>query len=443
MFMPFQVLGMWIRGLISLAVFGAAIALLVLWYNNREHTVVERVVEGRPADVPIDDKLQVDTEPARHRTRIVQWHFGLNKETAYLLGGLAFLGLALGGGRAFSPWLWRRSGGRNDPQPENARQTEYVRCGDGRELAIASFGPADGDPIVCIHGWGLDSNEWFYAKRELGAYRIIIWDLPGLGRSPLPSNRDWSLERLAHDLNDVVACAGGKRVTLLGHSIGAMIILTYCKVFPEALGSRVGRLVLAHGTYTNPVRTSSNPRLHSALQKPVLEPSCHLMIWLSPLMRVLNWMSYLNGSAHRSTERDSFSGKETRGQLDFLTRFYCSAPPHVVARGMLAMFRYDATATLTRITIPTLIVAGDNDKSCTPEASRFMAERIPDAELVVLPDAKHCGLFEWHERFHEVVVRFLAESRDSLGRGVNASASAPAPPSSDGPIRVPGPSAGT
>jgi len=402
---------MWIRGLLSLGLLGVGVALLALWFDNREHSVVEHIVADRPAEIDnVNDKESGETPPIeRTYTRVVRWQLGLNKETAYLAGAIVFLGISAGGGRALSPWVWRRSGSSDNLRSEDAPATERIRCKDGRELCVASYGPADGDPIVCIHGWGLDKSEWHYAKEELSAFRIITWDLPGLGGSPIPADRNWDLERLAQDL-DVIVGLSRKPVTLLGHSIGAMIILTYCKLFPEAIGGRVGRIVLAHGTYTNPVKTSSKPRLHSALQKPVLEPCCHLMIWLSPLMWAMNWLSYLNGSAHRSTERDSFSGNESRDQLDFLTRLYCAAPPHVIARGMLAMFRYDATATLSRITVPALVIAGDNDRSCTPEASRFMAERLPNAELVVLPNAKHCGLFEWHVPFHEALVSFLADS---------------------------------
>jgi hypothetical protein len=57
-----------------------------------------------------------------------------------------------------------------------------------------------------------------------------------------------------------------------------MIILTYCKLFPAALGTRVRALVLAHGTYTNPVRTTSMAGLYTALQKPILEPLCALVV---------------------------------------------------------------------------------------------------------------------------------------------------------------------
>jgi pimeloyl-ACP methyl ester carboxylesterase len=177
-----------------------------------------------------------------------------------------------------------------------------------------------------------------------------------------------------------------------------MITLTFCRLFPEALLTRVAGLVLAHSTYTNPVRTTKHAALYTALQKPVLEPLCHLMIWLSPLVWLLNLLSYLNGSAHRSTERSSFSGTETWGQLDFLTRYYLSPSPAVVARGFLAMFRYDATHVLASIPVPTLLFTGHLDRLIVPETARFMAERVPDARLARLEPAGHMAVFERHDR---------------------------------------------
>jgi pimeloyl-ACP methyl ester carboxylesterase len=151
-------------------------------------------------------------------------------------------------------------------------------------------------------------------------------------------------------------------------------------------------LLLAHGTYTNPVKTTAHAGLYAALQKPVLKPLCHLMVWLAPVVRVLNWLNYLNGSAHRSTERDSFSGRETPGQLDFITRYYCKAASDAVGRGMLAMLCYDATDVLGRISVPVHVVGGAEDRTCLPAASRDMAEAIPGAGLTLLSPARHCGL---------------------------------------------------
>ncbi len=236
---------------------------------------------------------------------------------------------------------------------------------------------------------------------------MITWDLPGLGGSDRPTNRDWSMENLARALDAVIATAGEKPVVLVGHSIGVMITLTHCKLFPDASGKRVRGLVLAQSTYTNPVNTTSMSGLYKLLQNPVLVPLCHLMIWTSPVFRLLNCMSYLNGSACRSTERGSFSGKETRGQLEFIARYYCKSAPDVIARGMLGMLKYDATEVLQRISVPTLVVAGDNDRVCLPSASQYMAMKIPGATLFTLTDAKHCGLFEHHESFHGALSEFI------------------------------------
>lgn len=222
-----------------------------------------------------------------------------------------------------------------------------------------------------------------------------------------PANSDYSLENLATALDEVINAASDQPVVLMGHSIGGMISLTHCKLFPKALGNRVKGLVLVNTTYTNPVRTTSMAALKTALQKPLFEPLLHLTIALSPIVRVLNWLSYMNGSAHTSAERSGFSGNETRGQLDFIAAYTPRVSPAVIARGMLAMLRYDATDTLATINVPALVITGDRDSVCKPEASEYMRSQIPAAELVTLSPAKHQALLEHHHEFAAAVHPFL------------------------------------
>jgi pimeloyl-ACP methyl ester carboxylesterase len=125
----------------------------------------------------------------------------------------------------------------------------------------------------------------------------------------------------------------------------------------------------------------------------------------------MNALTYLNGSLHFFVDRGAFSGRETRQQLDFTARYFLVARPGVIARGLLAMFRYDATDVLHRINVPTLIVAGDRDVSTKASASLEMAKRIPDARLVMLHPARHMGHFEHHTRFTDEVDRFVASCR--------------------------------
>src|SRR4029077_20902959 len=127
---------------------------------------------------------------------------------------------------------------------------------------------------------------------------------------------------------------------------------------------------------------------------PILVSLLHLTIWVSPLILLSNVMSYLNGSAFLSTKSSGFAGKETWEELDFVTRFQLQASPAVMARGMLGMLRYDATAVLKDVNVPALVVAGDRDSVCKSEASERMRRDIPDAQLTRLVPAKHMGLIE-------------------------------------------------
>jgi pimeloyl-ACP methyl ester carboxylesterase len=270
-------------------------------------------------------------------------------------------------------------------------------------------GPPDAPTIVLTHGWGANRDEWLELRHHLaGRFRLIMWDLPGLGRSKRPDNRDYRLETLAGHLDAVVGLAGGRPVVLLGHSIGGMITLTYCREFPEALGPKVAGLVLVHTTYTNPVRTTKHAPLYSALERPLIVPLLHLTIALSPLVWLMNWMAYLNGSTHLSTARQSFAGGQTREQLGRCARFAPHGPPAVLARGMFGMLRYDATAALRSINVPALVVPGDRDPILPPEASERIRDGIPGARLQTLSPARHMGLIEHHERFAREVATFVS-----------------------------------
>jgi pimeloyl-ACP methyl ester carboxylesterase len=348
--------------------------------------------------------------------------FGWNQETIFLAAAIILALVALAGATIVKAILKLRTSGKRvgaaDPRraPTPALQ-QRLRRPDGSELHVEFYGPENGPPIVLTHGWGLDSREWNYLKRDLSdSFRLIVWDEPGLGKSTRPTNRNYKLENLARDLEAVLALAGDKPAILLGHSIGGMITLTLCRLSPAVLGRRVVGLVLTHTTPTNPVRTTSGAAFLSAIEKPVLVPLMYLTIALSPLVWLMNWLSYLNGSAHLATKQSSFGGTETWEEIDFFTKFQPQAPPAVMARGMLGMMRYDATETLARISVPILVVAGDRDTVTKPEASERIRSSVPRARLVTLAPAKHLGLIEHDERYADAVREFAYAAQTQRGR---------------------------
>jgi len=430
-FMPFNILGIWFRGLLSIAILAGSGYLFYRWYDEshvviQAPNIVKRVVT--PDDVrPGEEPKPIAVEVAPPARRVFRFEPGLNRPTYLLAAGLSLLAWATlgrwighgvrmlmlrpGASSAGSPQASSTESEPDvDPSDDRRGEAHTIPRPDGSVLRVECYGPADAPPIVFTHGWGADSTEWFYQKKYLAdRFRLIVWDLPGAGLSKKPTNNDYRLENLAADLKDVIDFAGGRPAFLVGHSIGGMTTLTFCKEFPDWLGSKVAGLVLVHTTYTNPVRTTRMAGLYTAIEKPVIVPLLYLTIALWPLVWIMNWLSYFNGSVHRSTHKSSFSGAETRGQLDFISKIAPRYRPDVLARGMLGMIAYDATNALPRIDVPTLVVVGDRDTTTPPEAGEFIARQVPMAELVTLSPAKHMGLFEYHGRFDQLVSRFAAD----------------------------------
>jgi pimeloyl-ACP methyl ester carboxylesterase len=350
---------------------------------------------------------------AEHQRSYFDPQWGFNHPTLFFTLAVVLLLWVLLGGvviRVFLSFLLKANGEDVVKTNSPLEKGTVSRLGrpDGSELYVESYGPEGAPVIVLTHGWGADRTEWDYLRRDLAdGFRLIVWDLPGLGRSSEPANHDYRLEKLANDLQAVLSLAGDQPAILLGHSIGGMITLTYCGLFPPALGTRVGGIALVQTTYTNPVRTTSFAGLLSALERPLVIPLLHLTIGLAPLVWLMNQLSYLNGSAIMSSKGSGFAGSETWQQIEHVTRLGVKAWPAVLARGMLGMLRYDATATLKAITVPTLVIAGDHDSVCKPEASQRMHHEIAGSQLALLKPAKHMGLIEHHTDFAAYLTKFV------------------------------------
>lgn len=336
------------------------------------------------------------------------WSVGAVVGTGYLVAGLAML-LWTVVGRWVILALFRRPG---PDEPKAIRPDSVARLPrpDGTELHVETYGPPDAPPIIFTHGAGSNSTSWYYAKRHLAdRFRLLVWDSPGVRHSRGPDNRDFSLEKHARDLEAVLSLTGDMPAVLVGHSMGGMTVLTFCRLFPEALGRRVAGLALLDTSFTNPARTTTFAGFFSAVQKPLLEPLLHLVVWTWPVVWLTNWLSYFNGSSHLSSMLTGFAGTETRGQLDLATRYNALTPPAVLARQNLAMFRYDATEVLDTLPVPVLLLTGHLDRMIVPETSRRMREAIPAAHLETLEPAGHMALFERHEQFAAALEAFGAQ----------------------------------
>ncbi|MDB5229813.1 MAG: alpha/beta hydrolase [Chitinophagaceae bacterium] len=302
----------------------------------------------------------------------------------------------------------KKRNGEEEPYMFKAGTTEKIKSRDGNIINVEYYGKQDGQTIIFIHGWNSNIKSWFYQKRYFEHnYRLIMIDLPGLGKSTRPGNNDFSLSKMAKDLNTVIEYTGAKNPVLWGHSIGGMIILTLLAKHHHQLTTNIKGIILEHTTYINPVRTILFSKFLTAIQKPVLTPLCYILIGLSPIIWLSRWMSYLNGNSHIMTRYLTFAGTQTGKQLDHITLLSTLAPPAVTARGVLGMFNYDVSRELKNIQVPALIIAADKDRLTRPNASRYMEKSLPQAELVTVKPGGHQALVERHTEVNEAATLFI------------------------------------
>ncbi|MCW3115714.1 MAG: alpha/beta hydrolase [Segetibacter sp.] len=301
----------------------------------------------------------------------------------------------------------------DEPKQEHSKYSEQLKRPDGSVINIEFMGDNKLQPILFVHGWNENSTAWYYQKKKFSQNNyVILIDLPGLGKSKRPDNKDFSLQKMAADLEAVIEHLKLSKAVLWGHSIGGMIILTYCTQLSKNLEQRVKGIILQHTTFTNPTYTSILSALLRSIQKPILYPICYVMIALSPIFWLSKWMSYMNGNMLISTRFLTFAGTQTRSQLDFISRLSAMAPPSVFARGMLGMMKtYDVSRDLNKVTIPTLIFGARYDRLTKPVASEYMNKNIRNNELVILSPAGHQGQIERHTETNDAAEKFIAGLR--------------------------------
>jgi pimeloyl-ACP methyl ester carboxylesterase len=364
-------------GLLSLAIL--ALSIYLIW------TGYQRADEGDPG---LDPALA-----------------GEGDETRLWLGwGLLALSFF---GRFLWPLLLAKGGGKAPPiQRGEARE---VIGADGSKLRVEVFGRPDAPVLILTHGWGLDSTVWRYARAHLAErFHVIVWDLPGLGKSKLPPDGRIQLDRFAEDLRTVIGLAEGRPVVLVGHSIGGMTLQTLAGLRPELMGEQVKGLVLLNTTYLRPIRTTAMSGLVQALW-PLAALMMKLQIWLSPLFHIMKWQSYQSGQMHLAARIGGFGRHVTRSQLEHTALLMTKASPAVEAKGDFAMMDWDVSRKLPEIRVPTLVVVGDKDLITRPDAGETIAGLIPGARLQRMEGCGHMGFYEYSEAYDRAIADFADE----------------------------------
>lgn len=316
----------------------------------------------------------------------------------------------------------------------NRRRAGFALCPDGDGPPISLFYEVTGQKapaptLLLCDGLGCDGYVWKYLTWALATeYRIIHLQYRGHGQSSLPADlQNVRLSDFARDAVAVLDACECERAIFIGHSMGVQVALEAYNQTPE----RVAGLVLVCGSYGHPLRTfKGSDRLESLL--PVLRATVSRMpkvvsaLWRRALPTQLSFYlaQQIEIDGTRVRREDFFPYLEGLAAMD----------PRMFVCTMAAAGGHSAKDILSRIAVPTLIVAGRRDSFTPMTLSEEMAQVIPGAELHIIESGTHTAPIERPAEMAATISGFLR--RRLAPPALPAASSEPAgsgAPSSRGP----------
>ncbi|MBW3644328.1 MAG: alpha/beta hydrolase [Actinobacteria bacterium] len=283
-----------------------------------------------------------------------------------------------------------------DPQhAELARapQGEALAVGapDGTTLHAEVFGPDDAPTVVLAHGWLCTGRVWHHQLRALtGDLRVVAWDLRGHGKSARAATGDYSTAALAGDLAAVIdrTVPAGQQAVVVGHSMGAMVMVAWADAHPEQARTTLAGAVLVNTGVEQLVgrsRIFAGPAALSAAREAV---GRRLLGWAAP------WPSHPRPLVSRLVAAAVLGPDASPAQVDFCTRMVMDVPAEVRGAFGATLASFDLAHGLEALTVPTVVIAGEHDRLTPPVHARAMAEVLPRATLVELPTVGHMAPLE-------------------------------------------------
>ena len=263
-------------------------------------------------------------------------------------------------------------------------------------------------PVLLVQpggaGWGGDASPYIETFKPLENVRTVIYLEPrGIGRSQrLKDPHAYRMEEYVNDIESLRIYFGIKQIAIAAHSHGGFVALKYALQYPKM----VERLLLIDttpcssihlGNYHSWLKKRKGYRsASSALRKLQYNNSLSVdekeRAILKILLPVIHFYNFDNVSLQVNS---------------YLMNMVVSAEPHHYFNNIEA-FKYDLRELIHQITVPTLIINGDDDMPHIVLGSKLLHDRIPSANHVVIEKCGHWPMIEAPDAFFKAAVPFLS-----------------------------------
>ncbi|MHB8659833.1 MAG: alpha/beta fold hydrolase [Solirubrobacteraceae bacterium] len=308
---------------------------------------------------------------------------------------------------------------RSDPESARLRTTpkgrpQTVLSPDGTRLHVEVFGAESAPTVVLSHGWTEQISYWVYVIDELTGrhgLRVVAFDHRGHGQSEPAADGDYSMARFGEDIEAVLqACvAPDGRAVVAGHSLGAMALVAWAEHHdPQARASAAALINTGVSNLVNDSLIIPIPVLAQALNR--LIPPSRFVGSRAPLPRFSTPLSYA------LTRWVAFGPTATPAQVAFYERMLISCRPEARASIGIAISQLDLAHALANLTVPTLVIAGDQDRLTPPSHAERIAAALPRlARLAILEQTGHMSPLERPAEVSEAISQLAASVGAAAG----------------------------
>ncbi|MCA6449979.1 MAG: alpha/beta hydrolase [Chitinophagaceae bacterium] len=249
-------------------------------------------------------------------------------------------------------------------------------------------------PLVLIHGTSSSLFTWDSTVLLLGAqHRIIRFDLPGFALTGPQPERDYSMALYTRFVDSVLLRLGVAKCVLGGNSLGGSIVWQYAVQYP----AKVQKLILVDAGGYVPKERMDLPLGFRLAKMPVVN---NLVKWITPKQLV------------RKSVEDVYGNKKRVS--DDLVNLYSDMTLRagnrqaLIDRMQLGLGE-DASAQIRTLSLPTLIVWGDQDRLIPPSNATLFHRDIRGSELHILKGIGHVPMEEAPQDFVRILAPFLAK----------------------------------
>ena len=234
-------------------------------------------------------------------------------------------------------------------------------------------------PLVFLHGVGGGHHAWELQLPYFGGlgYPSHAWDQPGYGHSQIVEPYD--LEQVSAALARLIESLGNEPVVLIGHSMGGLIAQETYVRYPKLIKA----LVLC---FTSPAFAGGS----SDFTKQFIAARIGPLDQGKTMAQIAAKLIPTMGSNSKLAEQ-----------------IMAGVPPETYRKAVHLLTTFDRRKELADIKVPTLLIAGSEDKTAPPAVMEKMAGKIPGAEYVLLQGCGHLGPMDQPDAFNDALLFFL------------------------------------